>query len=84
MIILFKKIGKKMLVRKILVSKKVARKKIDPKFVWRLLINILVPPSPRHRVKCPIWLGKGGGLKSLSLDKPTGHPKKNVHFVFVR
>ena len=32
MIILFKKIGKKMLVRKILVSKKVARKKIDPKF----------------------------------------------------
>ena len=33
MIILFKKIGKKMLVRKILVSKKVARKKLIQSFL---------------------------------------------------
>ena len=64
-----KKLVQKILAKKIL-SQKIMPEKIGSKIVRWLLMKIMVPSSPRHRVKCPVWFGKGGGVESLVLDKP--------------
>ena len=42
-------------------SKKISpEKNFIPNF-WRLFVKMLVPPSLRHRVKCPVCWGRGAG-----------------------
>ena len=51
---------KKMLVQKSFSLKKFWQKKYWSNIFWWFLIKVLVPPSLRNRVKCHVWLGKGG------------------------